>query len=409
MTGLNFSNGRLSSFNVVSKNITRADAPFDASLSFNRLISNNPEDPTGNIYSIDAEKILRQVSREKFDALTKITLACRPDQRSSGSLAIWDVLFNTIQRKSFNAVIMAAKNDYSPLAMNRVVVSSSFLDYTRPVSRIHLNRIEVSDTLGIAIYDTVNNYTYVLMYSIAGTCSVQLNQNNANEDRPLSIPSVNCILTRVHRIDDDGSAMTVEFSEDDYSDKEGPFVGWLFNSVNDIPEAYPWKPHFLPFTPNGYNREAIEKSLDDITLNLDNDEEPRIFNGRYEDFEEFCRLAYKEAKIKKDLTKGDTSPPVVDNSKKDRRGQKRRGPRENKLPIASLFKLGEYYIGSVVVEDEFRAVRFHENTLGDRELVETYLTTKDIVGSNLIENGSVLLLSSVGSEDHIFRYLTVNF
>jgi hypothetical protein len=405
MTNHSFSKASRSLFNVTTKksNLPSSNfpitTPYDTALKLNRKIIYSREDPTADIYSIDAFAFLQLLTRDKFEELSRITLAVRPDWNNKSDIAVWDVWFNNIPTRPFNAVVMTASENYSPLTTSRVITASPFLDYTKKVSRVHLNRIENNEIIGIGIYDSTNEYTYVLIYQIDGKCEVDV----TNEGKVTSVPCVNLNLLRAHRIDDQGSANTVDIGDDQYSDNESPFVEHIFNSVNEVTEAYPWKPHFLPFTPKSFNTQAIEDQLNSIYSEINNDENPFAIEGRYEDFEEFCRLAYKEAKVAYDNQKD-----VPTEQSKDKRKNYRKPRREAKLPIALVYKIDEYYVGSVAIGDIVRSVKFHENTLGNRKIVETYLTNSDVNMNTIMDNSQVLSLI-LSRTEAVFRYLTINF
>lgn len=391
--------------------------PYDDSLNMNRKIIYNREDPTQDIYSIDAQQFLHKLKRDDFSGLEQITLVTGRDWRTKKDLALWDVWFNNIPKRPFNAVVMTASQSYGALEQDMIISSSPYLDYTKHTSRVHLNKISENDIVSIGIYDSGSYLTYVMIYQIVSMCNVINPKDNNN----VSLPAVNLNLLRAHQIDSVGNAKTVELNDDKYSDNETGLVEWVFNSVNNITEAYPWKPHFLPFTPNSFVGGDIEDRFKRLSFVLDNqgldarilDAERRsighmsIQDGTYDDFVDLCRAAYTEAKTHYDNEKQVKLPR---DRTKDRDKTRKPKPVVN-LPLAHIYKYGDTITGSIMVQGLYYAVRFPTESIGSRFGVETYLSNQDLVMSTIMDNNSVLLLSPnlVENHDVVFRYLTVNF
>lgn len=392
MSSHSFLNGKSTSFFIPSQPTTTKliDVPFDKDFNFNKVVRTNQDDPSGNIYSIDPNKILKLVSNDDLSSLAKITLLCRPDLRGGSGVAMWDTLFNQIQRYNLTACVMIAKPDYSPVQMNRVIMSSVYLDYNKPVSRIHLNKVMINDIIAIGLYDNHTHDSFVLLYDVRSICSVVGPENLKNDNR-CTIPAVNCEMSHAIKVSANGDGTVLNMRDDDYDEVNAkPFVEWVLSSVNDISKAYPWKPHFLPHVSHEYPIDVIE---DTLFTSLDKCNNSDVFTstmGTYDDFEDYCRIAYAAAKDKRV-----PPPPQVDNNSRNQGRNKRRNRVPELTPLIELYTLDDYYLGVVHIDmdDDVRTVCFHKSTMGNNEVSEFYMSGKDLLNVDILEVSSIMLLS----------------
>jgi hypothetical protein len=278
-------------------------------------------------------------------------------------------------------------------------MQNPFLNYDKPTARIHLNRIKVGDVIGIGLYQMQTQKAYVLIYDITGQCIINTADPKSQAEK-IDLPGVNCQMKFAITIERDGSATVQARTTEDYydQDKIGPFVQRLVSSVHDITEGYPWKPHFLPMTPSSYDKDGLENFITEVHGSLE--------LGRYEDFEEACRQAYKHAKIN-----FENEPPVVKPVEKVK-GKNRTNPSRELLPVATVYDLGDHYVGSIYIHgEESKTVAFRKTTIGSSEPVEYYLTGKDLEGKDILEIPSIMALSPgiVDYDRAHVRFLTVNF
>jgi hypothetical protein len=303
MTNPSFSNGRTDSFTVATNTDPRRVAkPYDANFTYHRLAqaggdrpkrdkpgknnNNAQQAPRMPIYLIDPQALLRVLQEDNLPNLHKLTLLGSPGR--NGVHAMWDVLFNMTSRNGLSACIYTATDKFEPIPRSRVSYCSNFLDYSMSSSRIQLSQIESGDRIGIALNDVINGVTYILLSVIDGLTNV-LNKDGTGEDRHALIPAVNITVEQILRIDDTGT-MTVDMDPDNIHDHQNaaPFVQRLYDSVYDITEAYPWKPHFVTIIPQGgINVAEVNARIQDQFQN------PTVVS--YQQFEDLCRQAYQLA------------------------------------------------------------------------------------------------------------------
>lgn len=370
--------------------------PYDSSLSFNRIVdAGKPTDPTSAIYSIDATKILKLLEVDNIDQLFKITLACRPTRNGVG---MWDTLFNSANRQAMNACVFAASNNFKPLPQHRVAVVSQHLNYSMLVSRIQLNQLFVGDRVGISINDISKGLVYILLYTIDDVVNVS-SPSTSESDRSYMIPGVNLTMDHALRIDNDGNVTVVDMQEDKEFDNTSttPFVQWLADTVYNIVDAYPWKPHFLPYIANSLDREVIETRLIK--------EKETAKEITYANFLELCQDVYRKSKGRV-VTSG--------NNIRKRPGAKDTGaPRKQiKLPVVEVATVGGTYYAKFDHVDDRSGITYAIpiNDLKQYEVTETFLTNEDLIGVNVIESSKLMALSPVPfGENSYLRYFTLNF
>lgn len=370
--------------------------PYDSSLLFNRIVdAGKSGDPTSAIYSIDASKILKVLEADDLNQLFRITLACRPTRNGVG---MWDTLFNSANRQSMNACVFSASDSFKPLPQHRVAVVSHHLNYSMLVSRIQLNQLFVGDRVGISINDISKGLVYILLYTIDDVVNITSPSANDSE-RSFIIPGVNITMDHALRIDNDGNVSVVDMQEDKEFDNTNttPFVQWLADTVYNIVDAYPWKPHFLPYIVNSLDREVIEARLIK--------EKETAKEITYADFLELCQDVYRKSKgrvvtsgnnIRKRPAAKDSSPPR----------------KQIKLPVVEVATVGETYYAKFDHLDDCSGITYAIPTsdLKQYQVTETFLTNEDLIGVNVIESSKLMALSPVPfGENSYLRYFTLNF
>lgn len=409
MNQFSFAQARSTNFSLAHQPASQNDSPFDPSLRFNRVVRPNEDDPSAVIYSIDPSSMLSRIEEDDLDALTSITLICKPARRG---VSMWDTLFNTANRESISACVLAARHDYQPLGQERIVTAQPFLNFSMPVSRVHLNRVDVGDTVGVGIYDIAKQVTYVLLYRIESTCvvpmpSVRGKPLMSKEGRPAVTPGVNCTLDHIIRVHSDGEANMLDMSSVVYDEEKAkPFVEHIANAVYDIPVAFPFKPHFTPADTAGFERSKIENRIGRAI--------PTAKECRYEDFEAQCRQVYQNARETntenhRSQNQGDRRAPA---------SREKPLPRRNDVqkvspPWIEVATLGDYF---VVLFDgrsraEYPVMKFHKNTIGKEAITETFLSNNDLHGVDLGECPKIMLLrkNEAFGDDGFVRYLQMNF
>lgn len=396
MQDRSFSSGRPMLFNL-NRPASTVTKPYDSSLLFNKIVDPGKNaDPTSAIYSIDAAKILKVLEADNIDQLFQITLACRPTRNGVG---MWDTLHNSTNRQSMNACVFAAASDYTPLSQDRVAVISHHLNYAMLISRIQLNQLSVGDKVGISINDISKGLVYILLYTIDTMVNVTSTSTNDN-DRSHLIPGVNLTMNHALRIDDESNVTVVDMQEDQEFDnaKTTPFVQWLVDTVYNIVDAYPWKPHFLPYVVNSLDREVIE-----ARLIKDKAEAKEI---SYSEFQELCRSIYRKSKGR---------VVTVGNNIRKRPGAKdSNAPRktQTKLPVVEVATIGETYYAKFDGIDDRTGTTYAISVDGleKHKVVETFFTNNDLIGINVIESSKVMPLSpGEFGENSYLRYFTLNF
>lgn len=378
---------------LVTNNVQnqRIDLPYDDKLNFNRVISRPEGAPADIIYSINPNAILRKLTRDELGALVNITLGCRPTRNGVG---MWDTLFNLVSREALTGCVFLAKADYTPVGQDRVVVASQFLNFSMAVTRVHLNRVETGDKIGIGIYDVQSHLSYVLLYDVTGNCMVSSPDSTSNEEgRPIMIPAINCRLEQLYRVGANGEADVVDVEErEDNSVATAPFIQHIVDAVSHVPSAFPWKPHFLPQSVKAFDREALET---DILARLETADE-----ASYDVFEEACRGLYEAARARKP-------------SRTRRDGQRRPKNQGPKIPIIQVASLSS---GSVLVQfpdnngTAGKTYRFDKDSVGRAAVTERFLLNQDLDGKDLSEVSNILVLSEDKfGPNGIVRYLTVNY
>lgn len=396
MQDRSFSSGRSMLFDL-NRPVSSVAKPYDSSLLFNKIVdSGKNSDPTSAIYSIDAAKILKVLEADDIDQLFQITLACRPTRNGVG---MWDTLHNSANRQSMNACVFAAANDYTPLSPDRVAVISHHLNYGMLVSRIQLNQLSVGDKIGISINDISKGLVYILLYTIDAMVNITVPSTNGN-DRSHLIPGVNITMNHALRIDDESNVTVVDMQEDQEFDnvKTTPFVQCLADTVYNIVDAYPWKPHFLPYIVNSLNRDVLE-----TRLTKDKAEAKEI---SYSEFQELCRSIYRNAKGRT-VTVGNNirKRPGAKDSNAPKRTQA-------KLPIVEIATIGETYYAKFDGMDDNTGTTYaiSADSLEKYKVVEKFFTNNDLIGINVIESSKVMPLSpGEFGENSYLRYFTLNF
>ena len=388
-TALRFSEGRTTTLVTAHHNtFTRSIQPYDSTLRFNKIVSSRDSDPSSFIYSIDPSAFLKVLESDQLKDIITITLAGCP-VRNNG-VGLWDTLFDSSVKHSMSACVLTAQKDYTPIPQNRTVVASQFLNFSMPVSRVHLSEIVVGDKIGIAINDLTQQLTYILLYTVDERCSVTSTVRN-DEGRTSLIPAINLRMEHAIRMDYEGSATVVDIDEDHPMDPLAvPFMTWLADTAYDVSQSYPWKPHFIPSIPESFNRELIEERLEK--------EAPQAKEVSYSDFEQACRNLYQSFKQQR---------PAAPVAARRRPKAKTRGdvriplPRMEVITFANSFRVK-------LENDEIYA--FSKESLGYQNVSETFLMNKDLENIVIEESPKVLILSpSKFGENAYLRYFTLSF
>ena len=369
--------------------------PYDNTLALNRMISN--KDPNNIIYSVDMVKVLKSLGDDDLTDLLHVSLAGRIHHQNPGNVTMWDVLFNM---QGLTGCVLLTDSEYKPIDPNRVLTATPYLDFGMKVSRIHLNKVKMGDNIIVGVYDREKNDAYILIYRTKDTCNVA-KYDTVIVDRVDIIPTVNCDLIHVVRMKNDCDVETATMTDDTFdNEKIVPVIESVFDTLLDIENGYPWKPHFQRYSPDRYNKTQIESDLNQILQNVD--------IGSYDDFEDYCRRAYNLAKVKYKNTPRVSSPPIT----RSITGRTKRAPKTPiVLPIVEVYSIGEYIIGCVDIEAKgvFSTVKFHRDTIGNKGPSEPYLLGNDLIMRKIIDDTSVMLLDVSYGKYSTFRYFTLNF
>jgi hypothetical protein len=372
-----FSDGHAAPFSIERKR--RVVDLYDSNLTFNRIIEQKQNDAQSIVYSIDSKAMLEELRKENLDALYKITLACR--QSRAGNSA-WDVLFNEVQLRGNAACIFFTRHDYSPIPQDRIIYASNFLNFSMPITRSHLNHVITGDRFGISINDVTTGNVYVLLYLVEefGT-TIKI----GHPDEPgLLIPGMNVKLEHALLLNHEGELIisSMEEGAEFNEEKAKPFVEWLIDTVDDIGEGFPWKPHFLPFIPRSYKRSLLEDRLlsqKEVAVDVSFDE-----------FEEVCRSAYRRVRD----SRRNSAPRLRPGARNDQRPHQ-----DNKVdakpPVVEIFTYnGDYYahfaLGCPTNDTMYR---IPQDSLGKKVSVETFFSNKDLENILIEESSKVLVLS----------------
>lgn len=399
MTNYSFDNAQSIDLEVQSPNYTVLDVAVDPECNFNAIIKKNDSDPYGIIYSIDPQKMLRFINNGKLNRLSQITLITRTARQGDG-MAMWDVLFNKLSHEGLTACIMLADKDYLPTSMDRVITPSQFLNYSFPVSRIHLNQIEEGDKIGIGIFDVRSKLTYVLFYSIMNKCGVSKNVETKNYSGPVSLTGVNCQLENILKLNQDGKGSNINIGDHVFDRVKGKeFTNWIFSSVNDITEAYPWKPHLLPSYWEIGERADVMATIEEM--------KKVATPVRYEEFEAMCRKLYR-------LTSAEETSRVAELKKTETKAERiNRLKSMPRLPVVWILSLDDIIIAAVPekIDGNSIVVSFQKSSMGHSAVVERYLSGKDLLDPDQEKDLSLLLLESPEDSNNInfYRELTVNY
>ena len=394
MNQFTFSSGRdfnLSDFTTTSDKNNAA--PYEPTLRFNEVIDRSRTDTKDITYSINPEEILKVIEKDELNALYQITLGGKSARDGTG---LWDVLFNASVKKSLTACLFTAQADFTPIPRHRVPFTSSYLNYTMYVSRLHLNQIILGDRLGIAIRDMRTRMQYVLLYVVDSFCWTNASVPTS-EERGGMIPSINIRMEHAVRIDTQGRTTLVDMEEGVEYDAEraNPFVSRLVNGVNQIVDAYPWKPHYVVRTMPSVKRKDLETRFAERSA-----EATPI---SYEEFDKISRKAYQEAKVRHK-----NNP----NRGKPRGARSPQNRREIELPTVEIFQQeGRFYATFDDASDPTGTMyQVDFSDAGSALKAETFLTGDDLLNvPNLKENNTVMLLSPQFGENATLRYFTLNF
>lgn len=369
--------------------IKMMDVPFNSNLMFNRIIHTGTGRAKEPIRSVNSASILRNLENDKISTLLKISLACSMHKEG---LTMWDVLFNLTDRCGFNSCVFVADKEFNPLPRNRVLSSSHFMNYAYPNVRLHLNKIEVGDKIGIGIFNATKRTTYVLIYDTVGTCLARDPDVAKNKDYKV-IHAMNCQLEKIYRFDKNGNGDLITLIENDDGDPKH-FVERIFNAAMDIENAYSWKPHFLPESVLGWDREGLESNLTTLMEST--------LPSSYEDFEDACRDAYNNGRALRHA--------ALDESKDS---ADRKSTKKVLTPLVQVATLGNGTVIASLLDrntNEMQSFRFPLETVGKSSATEKFLLNQDIESWMLGESTDILVLSeNLFGKDSIVRFLNVNF
>ena len=390
MSNLSFSNA--TRINVGNINRGVYTPPYDGQATFNRVIHTYGNNPQDNVYSIDTVKFLRALNQDRLNKLLNITLITRPDQYGDTAAAMWDVIFNTAKSLGLNACIFLADKDYRPITTHRVVVAAQYLNYSLPITRLHLNKIRVGDMIGIGMVDISSNTQYILLYRIDEECFVSKSLTSGS----ITMSAINCQLHHAVTIDTLAAASCVNVDDFVYdSETMGPFVEHISNVLDDMPSAFPWKPHFLPVVPDKFDVSSIIEHLKTVD----------VVEAAYVDFENTCRAAYQAAKMQHMMRPKD--PEAAGDRRKSRNKTKAPAHVMYKLPIVHVYKDATYLIALIDIDfnDNYKGFKIPLSDIPNEGISETYLVGADLVDIDITNIPSVVALDS----ETWFRYLSVNF
>jgi hypothetical protein len=335
------------------------------------------------LYLIDPRKILKALERDDLPSLHKLTLLGTSDRNDAHCM--WDSLFNQTARHHLSACIFSASPDYSPLPQSRVSFRSTFLDYTKGQSRIHLNQIREGDRIGISIDNATTQVTYVLLYVVEDLCHVA-HKPPEGDSVSVMIPAFNVVLEQVMDIRST-ETLTVSMDRDKPFNQEAaqPFIQRLYDATYDITEAYPWKPHFLPVALGRIDKETILQRL--------RTEYANATEIGYAEFEALCRKCYNLAASQL-------------------RGQDGSRPKDQarNLPMVEVFTSEDRVYAKFEMELSPVAgtVSFPRSDLDRVSIVEKHLANKDINFSFILDDLSVFCFKENDADWHL-RYFRLNF
>ena len=370
------------------------ETPYDSNSKFNLVVKSYDQDRNGDHYSIDAQAMLDAINSGKVGVLEKITLIARSVDSKGDTFAIWDALLNYSSFRGYTGCIFHAKNDGSPKSINEVAMKQTFLDYTKAVSRIHLNRTRKGDRLVIGLSDKRKGMTYALVYTVKDSTQVKRSivpgkqgtmatpLLNALElktsETTLTLPAFNLDLNYILVVNPDGETELANYTDsDEVSQKILDLAGYAVDSADHIETAYPWKPHFLPVIPKSFDHKKIES--------VDLSEAQDI---SYEEFESLVRDLYLQAMNEYRQAKRDAMAGV-------------RLRDDDFIPKIGIFKSETHFYASingilyVVMIDE----------MGRDAVREIYLLGGDL-GNQKPETRNDMIAYGEGG---FFRFVTANF
>ncbi len=385
---------------------------YDNSLAFNRPLKRN-DDPYYRIYSIDWMRIHTHLSRDNLKPLQKISLVAKIDRTSNNSFALWDVIFNNADRFNINACIFAADKDFNPIDVDNIVTKTNYSNiasengtFKSTAFRSHLNRLVQGDHIGIGIFCVRSAKTYVLMYEIDGPCYIRPSNEFDRHDVPVAFPGFNCSLLYAIAVDSNGKSLFVSFGDDDVDvSKDTPFIQHIAQNVGDASDAYPWKAHFTPAKLDPYEFDDIKSGYSDTI--------EKATLGRYEDIEFVCRSIYRNLGLVETKRYQDLVNEYHAESAKRSSGKKKKQPSiDYNLPVADVYFSKDLI--TVVMKDstnnsEATVISFNRSTMGHDEVVERYLSFKDVrdLGWNNVNEVTYFILED--GTDVFFRRLYMNY
>ena len=392
-----FSDANAATFTLERKR--RQVVLYNPELTFNRIIEQKSGDPLSIIYSIDSQAFLKELREDNLSSLFKITLACRQTRLGA---SMWDALFNDSQQSAtpLTSCVFLAQNNYSPIPQDRVMYTSNFLNFNMPITRSHLNHVTTGDRIGIAIYDKAQDKVYVLLY-IVEDFGVAKNTSLDNQ-LIVTVPAANIKLEHALLLDHEGNLIIHAMEEDNQFDETvaKPFVEWLIDTVDEIGEGFPWKPHFLPFIPREYRRTEIEEWI--------TQQEDHALTVSYDEFEQVCKKAYR--RLREPRRNGPRLRPGARERDEQPRQEKKTALKPPVIEVATLtdhylirFKLGN--------AGDDTTYRVECADLGKRIHVETFLSNKDLEHVMIDESSRVMPLSpgKFGTDKAYLRYFSLSF
>ncbi len=385
MSNISFSQSKPTTINKTTS-VSLAD-PYDKNLSLTKVINHREDRPDETIRSINPQLILRYINEENFEKLTKITLPCKPVR---STLGLWDVMYNLVNIEGLMSCIFLADKNCAAIAHSRVVYYSQFLDFSMPTSRVHLNTVEVGDHIGIGICDIRKRMTYALIYRIVDKTTAT---DFATEDG--LVMAINADLIQVYRVDNTGAADVIDVQETTVDpDNISIFVDWVVNASNDIPSAYPYKPHFIPVNMT-FDRKEIEqrvvKQLEEF--------EPITFDG----FEDICRGLYRQVF----LTKRKSSV------RRDGKGKEKSKPTTLYPPVVEIVTKDNVHFYAKIDRKGNPGqcqYMFTKESIGNNAIREYFLINKDLEDKIAPGGPGLMMLSEdIFGPGATLRYFTINY
>jgi hypothetical protein len=364
--------------------------PYNPDLKFNKVIG--ARNPKGASHVINVDKMLRVANGNDLSELYQITLAGRPAHQG---VALWDAMFNSTPYRPSTAVLFVAQNNFQPLSQDRIVSRSHFLDYSRHDTRTYLNRIAKGDQIGIAISDPMSGYVYVFLYEAEDPVWVRTKIGDGDDVPTTTVPCINVTMHHALRLnhDDLGEATVTKMGEREYDhEAAGGFVSQLVDSVLNIDQGFPWKPHFLPQSFLKVDRAVTEERLKTGLLEV----RPVAYN----EFLDMCQLLYRQAKH--------TQPkpePVAKPAQS--RGRFKKPERQTVLPVVEVMTQGTTFYATVPGQETM--VSFTLEDMGQDAQRERFLTNRDLKNTLVKENSNVVILSEEFGENAYLRGFSVNF